>query len=71
MSLVNDIFTRVTFDADDRQYHYDLYNKVKALANEINANCPECAEKTLAFRSLHLALMHVGSAIAKKEKYRV
>lgn len=71
MSIVNDIFERVTFDDDDRQYHYDLYTKVKALANEIDANAPDCAEKTLAFRALHLALMHVGSAIAKKTKYRV
>lgn len=72
MSLVVDqIFTRVTFDSDDRQYHYDLYNKVKDLANEIDANAPDCAEKTLAFRALHLALMHVGAALAKKAKYVV
>lgn len=70
MSIVNDIFNRVTFDGDDRQYHYDLYTKVKSLASEIDANCPECAEKTLAFRALHLALMHVGSALAKKDKYK-
>ena len=71
MSLVNDIFNRVTFDGDDRQYHYDLYNKVKGLASEIDANCPTWEEKTLAFRALHLALMHVGSALAKKQKYNV
>ncbi len=71
MSVVNDIFNRVTFDGEDRQYHYDLYNKVKGLAAEIDANAPECAEKTLAFRALHLALMHVGSALAKKAKYKV
>lgn len=71
MSLaIDDIFNRVTFDGDDRQYHYDLYTKVKAFAKEIDANCPDCAEKTLAFRSLHLALMHVGSAIGKKDKYK-
>ena len=71
MSEINEIFTRVTFDGPDRQYHYDLYNKVKSLAEEIDKNAPDCAEKTLAFRALHLALMHVGSAIAKKDKYKV
>jgi hypothetical protein len=60
----------VTFDGDDRQYHYDLYTKVKALALDIDGHCPECAEKTLAFRALHLALMHVGNALAKKDKYK-
>lgn len=71
MSVIDDIFTRVTFDGDDRQFHYDLYNKVKSIAQEIDQNTPECAEKTLAFRALHLALMHAGSALAKKPKYRV
>jgi hypothetical protein len=71
MSLaIDDIFNRVTFDGDDRQYHYDLYVKVKALAEEIDRNAPDCDEKTLAFRSLHLALMHVGSAFGKKDKYK-
>lgn len=69
--VVADIFNRVTFDGDDRQYHYDLYNKVKELANDIDKNCPNCADKTLSFRALHLALMHAGAAIGKKEKYRV
>ena len=70
MSLVNDIFTRVTFDGDDRQYHHDLQNKIKILANEINEHCPDCPDKTLAFRALHLGLMHVASALAKKDKYK-
>ena len=71
ISVVDDIFSRVTFDGDDRQFHYDLYNKVKAIAVEIDQNAPECAEKTLAFRALHLALMHTGAAIGKKDKYKV
>lgn len=71
MSLaLDDIFNRVTFDGDDRQYHYDLYLKVKTLAEEMDRNAPDCAEKTLAFRSLHLALMHFGCAISKKDKYK-
>lgn len=70
-AVVEDIFARVTFDAEDRQYHYDLYNKVKQLAHEMDKSAPECADKTLAFRALHLALMHMGSAIAKKDKYKV
>ena len=71
MSVVNDIFTRVTFDGDDRQYHYDLYNKVMGIAHEIDKSVPDCADKTLAFRALHLALMHVGCAIGKKDKYKI
>ena len=71
MSIVNDLFNRVTFDGEDRQYHFDLSNKVKALAHDIDKNCPESAEKTLAFRALHLALMHVGCAIGKKDKYKM
>lgn len=67
---VMEIFNRVTFDGEDRQFHYDLYEKVKVLAFEIDMACPDCADKTLAFRSLHLALMHVGSAISKKDKYK-
>jgi len=70
MSVVDDIFARVTFDGDDRQYYYDLGTKVKNVARDIDANCPDCAEKTLAFRALHLALMHVEGAIAKKHKYK-
>lgn len=71
MSVINDIFKQVTFDGDDRQYHYDLSIKVKALAVSIDANCPDSAEKTLAFRALHLALMHVECALAKKDKYKI
>lgn len=67
---VNAIFNRVTFDGDDRQYHYDLYEKVKKLAVEIDANTPKCEEKDLAFRALHSALMYVGCAISKKDKYK-
>ncbi len=71
MSLtLDDIFNRVTFEDDDRQYHYDLYVKVKALAEDLDRNAPDCAEKTLAFRALHLALMHAGCALGKKDKYR-
>jgi len=71
MSLISDIFNRVTFDGDDRQYFYDLTNKFKAIATEIDTKCPECAEKTLALRALHLALMHAETALAKKKKYNV
>ncbi len=71
MSIVNDIFNQVIVDGDDRQYHYDLYNKIKGIAHDIDSRVPECAEKTLAFRALHLALMHTGTAIGKKDKYKV
>lgn len=70
MSLVNDIFHRIVFDQEDRDYHFDLYNKVKEIAADIDNKCPDSAEKTLAFRAFHLALMHVGAALSKQEKYK-
>lgn len=71
MSLaIDSIFNQVTFDGADKQYHYDLTTKIKALALDIDKNVPDCAEKTLAFRALHLAVMHTGCAITKKDKYK-
>ena len=70
MNSVDDIFMRVTLDRVDRQYHNDLYQKIHAIAKDIDANCPDSAEKTLAFRALHQALMHSGSALSKKNKYK-
>ena len=71
MSIVNDIFRQVDFDGEDRQYHYDLFNKFKALALDIDKHAPESAEKTLVFRALHLAFMHAGTAMAKNHKYNI
>lgn len=70
MTDLNTIFTRVTFDGDDRQYHHDLCSKIKTLAADIDANCPNCTDKTLAFNALHLALMHTGAALGQKLKYK-
>lgn len=70
MSMVDDIFNRVVFDKDDRAYHFELYNTVKEIANGIDERCPNSPDKTLAFRALHLALMHVGAALAKADKYQ-
>ncbi len=64
--MINEIFNRVTFDEADRALHYALYSSIKEIAETMDVNAPESAEKTLAFRSLHLALMHYGSALAKK-----
>lgn len=63
------IFERVVFDEADRAYHFELYEKVKSLAREIDDKCPDSAEKTLAFRAFHLGLMHVGTALSRQEKY--
>lgn len=71
MSIVHDIFNRIIFDQEDRDYHFKLYEKVKEFASEIDAKCPDSAEKTLAFRAFHLGLMHVGAALAKQEKYKL
>lgn len=68
---IESIFNRVVFDAEDRAYHFELYNKVKEFASEINERCPDSAELTLAMRSFHMGLMHVGAALAKHEKYLV
>lgn len=70
MKLVDDIFNRVVFDAEDRAYHFDLYARVKELASDFDSKCPDSADKTLAFRSLHLSLMHMGAALAKQDKYK-
>lgn len=69
--LVNEIFNRVVFDETDRAYHKHLFAKFKELAECIDKSAPDCAEKTLAFRAMQLALMHVGSALAKQDKYIV
>lgn len=70
-NLVDEIFDRIVFDTEDRAYHFELYAKVKELARDIDSKAPNCAEKTLAFRAMHLALMHVGAALAKQDKYKV
>jgi len=69
MSLVDDIFDRHTFDEHDRKIHQSFYSAVKDIAVMMDDETPNCAEKTLAFRALHLALMHFGSALAKNDKY--
>jgi hypothetical protein len=70
MDAIDSIFNRVTFDKEHRAFHYELYDKVKAIAREIDEQCPNSADKTLAFRSLHLALMHAGAALSRHEKYQ-
>jgi len=71
MSTIDGMFDRVTFDGEDRQYNYNLHIKVKEMAADLDKNAPDCAEKTLAFRSLHLFLMHAEIALGKKTKYRI
>ena len=68
--LVDDIFKRTIFDECDRALHAALYNQMKELAKVMDVNAPECADKTLAFRAMHLSLMHYGAALSKKEKYK-
>jgi hypothetical protein len=70
MSLVNEIFNRVWFDDVDKCLHQTAYDAVKQVATIMNDAAPNCAEKTLALRALHLACMHFGSALAKHEKYQ-
>lgn len=70
MSLVNDIFNRIVFDEVDRTIHKESYSAVKQIAQVMDETAPDCGEKVLAFRALHLALMHFGAALAKQDKYK-
>jgi len=70
MSLVDEIFNRVWFDETDKGIHKAAYDAVKQIANVMDEAAPNCAEKTLALRSLHLACMHFGTALAKHPKYK-
>lgn len=69
--LINDIFNRVKFDEIDRDMHSFLYNKFKQIAELMDDKAPECEDKTLAFKAMHLSLMHYGSALSKKDKYKI
>jgi len=73
MSLeqVNEIFNRVVFDESDRKLHQTAYKDVKLIAECMDAAAPDGPDKTLAFRALHLALMHFGAAISRHKKYKV
>ncbi len=71
MNIVDEIFNRVVFDQEDRAFHFELYGKVKDLANEIDGKCSNGPDKTLAFRSLHSALMHIGASLSRHNKYKV
>lgn len=70
MSMVDEIFNRVMFDDTDRAIHTECYAAVKQIAQVIDETTPDCDDKTLAFRALHLALMHYGAALAKQDKYK-
>lgn len=72
MSLdqVNEIFNRVVFDEGDRKVHQTAYNDVKLIAACMDAAAPDGPDKTLAFRALHLALMHFGAALSRHKKYQ-
>lgn len=70
MSTINDIFDRVTFDETDRAVHKESYAAVKQIAQVMDEVAPDCDDKTLAFRALHLALMHFGAALSRQEKYK-
>ena len=69
MSLVDEIFRRVQFDTSDVQVHNRAYSAVKEIAEIMDSTAVDCAEKTLAFRALHVALMHFGAALSKNPKY--
>lgn len=67
--LTDEIFKRVTFDEADRAIHYDFYETIKEFAETIESITPKCREQSLAFTHLQEALMWIGAALAKQEKY--
>lgn len=70
MSLVDEMFARVKFDSQDLGIHEAAYDAVKQIAHVFEEAAPQCSEKILALRALHVALMHFGTALAKHEKYQ-
>lgn len=69
MGMVEQIFKRVTFDDVDKRIHQEIVEAIKQIAQVIDESTPDCAEKMLAFRALHLATMHFGNALSKQNKY--
>jgi len=70
MNIVDDIFNRVVFDETDRKIHKACYVAVKQIAQVMDDMAPDCDDKILAFRALHLALMHFGAALSRQDKYK-
>jgi hypothetical protein len=70
MSMIDDIFNRVVFDEEDRNVHRESYVDLKEIARKMDASAPDGPDKTLAFRALHLALMHFGAALSRHPKYK-
>jgi hypothetical protein len=69
MSLVNEIFDRVAFDEIDRTIHQESYQAIKQIARVMDEVAPDSVDKILAFRALHVALMHFGAALSRQKKY--
>lgn len=44
--------------------HDEVRSIIKTAANHLNSIIPECAEKTLMFRALQLAMFQANAAIA-------
>lgn len=70
MATTDDLKTRFTYHPphDDQPSRYE---KLRAMAldfaDEINVNCPESREKSLAFTKLEEAVMWANAAIARNE----
>jgi len=70
LEIIEDIFKQVAFNTTDKAVHVGMYFELTTFARRYDEHIPDCAEKTLALQSLKLALMHFGSAIAKKDCYK-
>lgn len=70
MTYLEEMFTRVIFDEEDRLYHNELFKKVKSICQDIEKRCPHNEAMTLAFNAFHLGVMHIGSCMAKANKYK-
>lgn len=69
-AYVEELFNRVVFDEEDRTYHKELYKKIKELCLDIEKKCSDNESTKLAFQSFSMALMHIGSALSKADKYK-
>ncbi len=70
MSIIDEIFNRVVFDEEDRSTHKAAYADIEEIAERMLAAAPKGPDLTLAFRALHLALMHFGAALSRHPKYQ-
>ena len=68
----NSIFLHHQFDPEDAHHFSKLYNQLASICFQMCGpdQIPNCPDKTLAYRSIKIALYHFEHAIMQKEKYQ-